>query len=332
LIEEEGSETAEYEIDKADCRVSVGASEYVNVGGEDIEAYVLNRDMDIRYTITDEDQQIETEMVITVESRELISKNTFRTVGMKETSKEIITATYGDEFGTSVSVIETETVTEDEYLEIEYTGSFPMKVGDKWTYTVTYSSTMAERSRYKYDTEPYSDWDEFTFEDTMTEPREFEVVSSKDMEVPSGTFEVFEITSQVPGEFEMEVEYMDASGLIVQMESRIDSEPELIMKLKEFKMDNRKDSDEDGVMDFRDAFPTDKAASVDKDGDGYPDEWNEGMTEEDSSTALILDQFPDDPTRWSKSEDSPFGNILLLVGAVMVIAALMTVIGIARKR
>jgi hypothetical protein len=41
-----------------------------------------------------------------------------------------------------------------------------------------------------------------------------------------------------------------------------------------------------------DKFPDDPAASVDSDEDGYPDEWNPGMSELNSTTGLILDQDP----------------------------------------
>ncbi|UCH89619.1 MAG: PQQ-binding-like beta-propeller repeat protein [Thermoplasmata archaeon] len=62
------------------------------------------------------------------------------------------------------------------------------------------------------------------------------------------------------------------------------------------------DSDGDGVIDAIDAFPNDISASVDTDGDGYPDEWNPGKSEEDSTTGLTLDEFPNDPTKWISTE------------------------------
>lgn len=59
------------------------------------------------------------------------------------------------------------------------------------------------------------------------------------------------------------------------------------------------DTDNDGVSDSLDAFPNDPAASVDSDGDGYPDSWNLGYSESDTNSGLTLDEFPEDSQRWT---------------------------------
>ncbi len=64
------------------------------------------------------------------------------------------------------------------------------------------------------------------------------------------------------------------------------------------------DSDGDGVANTADAFPLDRAASVDTDRDGYPDEWNAGLGHADSSTGLVLDAFPQDAACWLASHGS----------------------------
>ena len=58
------------------------------------------------------------------------------------------------------------------------------------------------------------------------------------------------------------------------------------------------DSDNDGVLNAQDAFPLDRAASVDTDRDGYPDAWNPGRSQADSTTGLTLDSFPQDAACW----------------------------------
>ncbi len=54
------------------------------------------------------------------------------------------------------------------------------------------------------------------------------------------------------------------------------------------------DSDNDLVLNEDDAFPLDAAASTDSDNDGYPDAWNSGYGESDSTTGLLLDAYPTD--------------------------------------
>jgi len=54
------------------------------------------------------------------------------------------------------------------------------------------------------------------------------------------------------------------------------------------------DSDGDGVDNTLDAFPLDAAASLDTDHDAYPDAWNAGASQADSTTGLTLDAYPAD--------------------------------------
>jgi len=57
-----------------------------------------------------------------------------------------------------------------------------------------------------------------------------------------------------------------------------------------------------------DRFPTDAAASVDSDGDGLPDEWNEGQGESDSTTGLTLDAFPLDASETLDTDGDGIGD------------------------
>ncbi len=63
------------------------------------------------------------------------------------------------------------------------------------------------------------------------------------------------------------------------------------------------DSDNDGVYDDIDAFPTDPSSSKDSDKDGFPDEYNTGKIQKDSTLNLTLDSFPYDPAA-SKDSDN----------------------------
>jgi hypothetical protein len=92
------------------------------------------------------------------------------------------------------------------------------------------------------------------------------------------------------------------------------------------------DRDGDGIADDDDDFPQDMAASVDSDGDGYPDAWNTGMTESDSITGLTIDYYPDDPDRWEKEkkkDDSPSPGA---VGAIVAIGIIAVVIRRTKRR
>jgi hypothetical protein len=68
------------------------------------------------------------------------------------------------------------------------------------------------------------------------------------------------------------------------------------------------DTDSDEVADNSDDFPTDPAASIDTDGDGYPDRWNYRKTALDSTTGLTLDAFPLDPLEWIDTDFDGVGD------------------------
>jgi len=76
----------------------------------------------------------------------------------------------------------------------------------------------------------------------------------------------------------------------------------------EFTTVNEPDRDGDGVVDSMDTFPDDPAASVDLDRDGYPDSWNIGKAQSDSTTGLKLDAFPSDPDEWEDTDGDGKGD------------------------
>ena len=125
--------------------------------------------------------------------------------------------------------------------------------------------------------------------------------------------------------FEVPFSYLEALGLdLSRVETALEftvydfgSGPKALeLANVEYLLQGPIDSDEDGIQDWRDAFPDDPAASVDTDGDGMPDDWNETATAEQiSSSGLtvdtdddndgVLDQdddYPLDPTRFSELE------------------------------
>jgi hypothetical protein len=112
-------------------------------------------------------------------------------------------------------------------------------------------------------------------------------------------------------------------------DAMLDTDSDTLSNLQEFILKTnptKYDTDDDGVLDYVDAFPTDVAASVDTDGDGYPDSWNPGMSEGDSTTGLELDAYPNNPKRYKKeiSKDDGFqNNIIAIILIVIVIIILL---------
>ena len=64
------------------------------------------------------------------------------------------------------------------------------------------------------------------------------------------------------------------------------------------------DSDGDSVPDYMDDFPYDPAASRDTDGDGMPDDWNEGASEEDIANSYLTVDDDDDNDGIPDTEDA----------------------------
>ena len=68
------------------------------------------------------------------------------------------------------------------------------------------------------------------------------------------------------------------------------------------------DSDDDGVLDDDDAFPNDPAASVDTDGDGMPDDWNEGVDDILISESTLTLDDDDDNDGYTDEEELAEGT------------------------
>ncbi|MGR5305571.1 polysaccharide lyase family 8 super-sandwich domain-containing protein [Vibrio mediterranei] len=79
-------------------------------------------------------------------------------------------------------------------------------------------------------------------------------------------------------------------------------------RIRDIEINVSPDRDGDWVGDNTDAFPDDPAASIDSDGDDYPDNWNEGKTQQDSTTSLTLDAFPNDADEQLDSDSDGMGD------------------------
>lgn len=83
------------------------------------------------------------------------------------------------------------------------------------------------------------------------------------------------------------------------------------------------DTDMDGIGNNGDAFPTDPAASIDTDRDGYPDGWNIGYTAEDSTTGLVLDEYPLDSGRFK--EDLPKFDYSIFIVPIIILIIIVAI-------
>jgi len=67
-----------------------------------------------------------------------------------------------------------------------------------------------------------------------------------------------------------------------------------------------------------DAFPFDPAASIDTDGDGFPDNFNAGATAEQiAASGLIIDAFPNDPTAVVDTDGDGLPDYFILSGGLI---------------
>ena len=98
--------------------------------------------------------------------------------------------------------------------------------------------------------------------------------------------------------------YNGSDSFTVQVSDGVDSDSIVI----NVTINPSNDSDDDGVRNYYDAFPNDPAASVDRDGDGYPDVWNAGKTIAHSTTGLSLDDFPLDASEWLDTDGDGVGD------------------------
>jgi hypothetical protein len=101
--------------------------------------------------------------------------------------------------------------------------------------------------------------------------------------------------------------------ILLPNESMIDSDNDGIMNDKDLFPYNKfesKDSDDDGIGDNSDKFIYDPSASKDSDDDGYPDRWNTGKSQLDSTSIpkLSIDHFPYDPNEHNDTDGDGIGD------------------------
>ncbi len=119
-------------------------------------------------------------------------------------------------------------------------------------------------------------------------------------------------------------------------DAQLDTDGDYLTNLDEYLLGTdptKFDTDNDGVVDNVDAFPTDPAASIDSDSDKYPDSWNHGMSEDDSTTGLKLDAYPNDPNKFKSEipEDETTQDNTFAIILVVIVIIILLLIAISRS-
>lgn len=138
-----------------------------------------------------------------------------------------------------------------------------------------------------------------------------------EQELYNGTDAEFSTSDMAPGIYTISLWVLDNYGVLSEEVTQ--------------NLDILADTDGDGMVNKEDAFPDDPAASKDSDSDGYPDEWNEGKAEEDSTTGLKLDQYPSDSKKWEKEEGGG-GGFIPGFEILLLVASLVFTAGVRRSR
>ena len=321
MIEEEGSDSATYEDVSTSLETTIQGIETMTIDGKSVETHIEMIEMNVKFTIVDEEMGVMSTMDIHTQAKEWINRVTSRTVRSEETSTSIMVMTYGEGEYTSTSTIESQTITSKVYSAIDEADPFPLESGMKWSSEETYNLDVTEMSRYRYEDEEFSDWDIMDSSGTVIETFDNEVLPEKVISTANGDIKVIAIESRVTGSPDFEIKYFDMYGMVAQEETYQNEEPVLIITIREWDCKNLQDADGDEIIDILDDFPEDRSASVDSDKDGYPDFWNDGMTESDSSSNLRIDEYPNDATRWEKKEapsDSSSPQIVLPILGLLI--------------
>lgn len=250
LVEDEESSTATYKDVSTKFKTTVGGTETIKVTDKDIECYIVQTEVLMKFTIFDETEEYEWKYDSSSTGKKWISKTTFNTVMSEDNMKTKMTFTYGSGDSVEIKIMESEMVTVNTFTKIDETNPFPLKVGKTWSTLETYTSNKTEKSREKYNDNPYSEW-EFTYsEDTVTETTNYEILLQTEVVTPAGTFDALKIKKQVVGKSEYQIDFIDRFGMNVQNEKYEDSSLSLILKLKSWKYEAAKDTDNENKAPF----------------------------------------------------------------------------------
>ena len=298
------------------AKMTVKGTETVQVGDESMECWILEFEMEMEYTLVgDEGEEYHNDLHAL--GKEWQCTSTHSTV-KGETTEEMkmeISQPAGNRSGDDTIIIESVAVTVTEYTKIAEKAPFPLKVGKTWSESEEYTENTTTKSRDNM-MGNMSDW-EFEYEETNeVVTTNFEIISRNEVVTPAGNFTALKIKEQKKGDAEYSFTYLDFNGMDVQEEA-YDEDGTLvfIFKLKGYTFVSSTDADGDGVVDIRDAFPSDAAETVDTDGDGvgdngdaFPNDENESKDTDGDGTGDNADRFPNDANETVDTDGDGVGD------------------------
>ena len=298
------------------AKMTVKGTETVQVDSESKECWIIEFEMDMEYTLVD-DEGNEYHNDMHMLEKEWWCTSTHATVKSEETeeAKMEISMAAGNRSGDDTLIIESVTVTVKEYTKIADEFPFPLKVGKTWSLDEEYTENTTTKSRDNI-MGNMSDW-EFEYEETSeVVTTNFEVISKNEVVAPAGNFTTLKIKGQEKGEAEYMFTYFDVNGMDVQEEAYDeDGTLAFIIKLKGYTFVSSTDTDSDGVVDIRDAFPGDASETADTDSDGvgdngdaFPNDENETKDTDGDGMGDNADVFPSDANETVDTDGDGVGD------------------------
>jgi len=210
-----------YNIIINDFKISIIGSEALEIQGEMVDCFIGQAKLDFKYEIigSGDIKKMTSHMIIT--SKSWFSKENDITcqgesITTLSTMIEYSDSYYRESFNDEVEISEKTT-----YSELPEPAPYPFKVGKTWSLKESFIMNTTTKFRERYDDDPYSDW-EFEYEEiSESTTTNFEVLSENENVVPAGTFNTMKIKSQVVGESDYDVDYLDSNGNLIQSESYV---------------------------------------------------------------------------------------------------------------
>jgi len=183
----------------ASAKVEVTGEETLEVDGEDIDCFIIERTMLMSFTFSGEYLNAKVSMSMSMDTvvTSWESKSDYVTLKEEDETTTSSNMDFPDDFefmGVTIEDMVSEEVDTSTKTATSYTGGWPeiIKVGDTWEIDVEYEETTVSKSRDQEDGE-WGDWEEDEYEGTGTIYESYEAISEEEVKVPAGKFDCIKI-------------------------------------------------------------------------------------------------------------------------------------------